>query len=106
MVLPANVNKASGLHAALGELDISPLNVVAVGDAENDHAFLRACGCAAAVANALPAVRETADIKLLGDHGAGIVELARGLIQANSHLYRRPGAAFWQAWTVREIISI
>ena len=39
MVLPAGVNKASGLAAAIGELGLSPLKVVGVGDAENDHAF-------------------------------------------------------------------
>src|SRR6266542_662367 len=40
MVLPASVNKATGLAAALKELDLSPHEVVGVGDAENDHAFL------------------------------------------------------------------
>jgi hydroxymethylpyrimidine pyrophosphatase-like HAD family hydrolase len=57
MVLPAGINKASGLSAALARLRLSPLNVVGIGDAENDHAFLRACGCAVAVANALPMVK-------------------------------------------------
>jgi HAD superfamily hydrolase (TIGR01484 family) len=47
MVLPPGVNKASGLAAALAELDIAVHNVVGVGDAENDHAFLHLCGCAA-----------------------------------------------------------
>jgi hydroxymethylpyrimidine pyrophosphatase-like HAD family hydrolase len=75
MVLPPGVNKAAGLAAALRELDLTPPNVVGVGDAENDHAFLRSCGCAAAVANALPAVKEEADIRLAGDHGAGVIEL-------------------------------
>ena len=40
MVLPAGVTKASGLAAALRTLGLSSHNVVAVGDAENDHAFL------------------------------------------------------------------
>jgi HAD superfamily hydrolase (TIGR01484 family) len=70
MVLPPGVNKASGLHAALQELRLSEHNVVAVGDAENDHAFLAACECSAAVANALPRVKERADLAL--DHGAGV----------------------------------
>ncbi|MGF7159520.1 hypothetical protein FHS85_001139 [Rhodoligotrophos appendicifer] len=86
MVLPTGVNKASGLSAALHELDISRLNVVAVGDAENDHAFLQACGCAAAVANALPAVKAAADICLRGDHGAGIVELVERIIREDAKL--------------------
>src|SRR5262249_1261378 len=40
MILPPGVNKATGVAAALHDLEISPINVVAVGDAENDHAFL------------------------------------------------------------------
>ena len=54
MVLPSGVNKATGLGAALDNLGLSPHNVVGVGDAENDHAFLNLCECAVAVANALP----------------------------------------------------
>lgn len=46
------------LLAALKELQQSPHNVGAVGDAENDHAFLRFCGCAAAVSNALLMLNE------------------------------------------------
>ena len=45
MVLPAGVNKATGLSAALKELDLSPHEVVGIGDAENDHAFLSLCEC-------------------------------------------------------------
>ncbi|WP_026379241.1 HAD family hydrolase [Afifella pfennigii] len=80
MVLPPGVNKASGLKAALAELDISRHNTVAVGDAQNDHAFLSACGCAAAVANALPALKEEADLVLSGDHGRGVAELIEELM--------------------------
>jgi HAD superfamily hydrolase (TIGR01484 family) len=77
MVLPAGVNKATGLVAAAQDLDIALANVVGVGDAENDHAFLRACGCAAAVANALPAVKDEADVVLEGARGAGVAELVQ-----------------------------
>jgi len=80
MVLPPGVTKASGLRAALAELDIAPHNVVAVGDAENDHAFLKACGCAAAVSNALPSVKAEADIVLSRDHGAGVRELIERIL--------------------------
>jgi HAD superfamily hydrolase (TIGR01484 family) len=75
MVLPAGINKATGLQAALEELNLSARNAVGVGDAENDHAFLSACECSAAVANALPAVKDKADLVLQRDHGAGVVEL-------------------------------
>ena len=80
MVLPPGVNKATGLAAALEALALSPLNVVAVGDAENDHAFLTASGCGVAVANALDALKETADLVTAADHGAGVVEVIEALL--------------------------
>ncbi len=75
MILPATVNKVSGLKAALETLGISEHNTVGIGDAENDHAFLKWCEFSAAVANALPSLKETADMTTRADHGAGVVEL-------------------------------
>jgi HAD superfamily hydrolase (TIGR01484 family) len=75
MVLPPGVNKASGLAAALSRLGLSPYNVVGVGDAENDHAFLSYCGCGVAVQNALPAVKEKVDFVTRGAIGEGVREL-------------------------------
>lgn len=75
MVLPSGVNKATGLTGALKEMEIDPLNVVAVGDAENDHAFLSFCGIGVAVGNALPMLKERADIVLEGKRGFGVMEL-------------------------------
>lgn len=75
MVLPSGVNKATGLRAALEELGLSAHNVVGVGDAENDHAFLNLCEASVAVANALPAVKNTADWVTSQTHGAGVTEL-------------------------------
>jgi HAD superfamily hydrolase (TIGR01484 family) len=80
MVLPPGVNKASGLAAALNQLCLSRHNVVGVGDAENDHAFLEACECSAAVANALPSLKERADIVTRHSHGAGVEELIDSLV--------------------------
>jgi len=75
MVLPGGVNKATGLDYALRDLDLSSANVLGVGDAENDLDLLRGCGFAAAVANALPMVKDIADIQLAGDAGTGVIEL-------------------------------
>lgn len=83
MVLPAGVNKAVGLTTALSELGLSPQNTVAVGDAENDYDLLKLCGCAIAVANALPMLKEAADIVTKGDRGAGVVELIDKLIASD-----------------------
>jgi HAD superfamily hydrolase (TIGR01484 family) len=86
MVLPGNVNKAWGLKRALKVLGLSLHNVVGIGDAENDQAFLSACGCAVAVDNALPSVKAKADV-VVADHGAGVIELGRIL---NDHDMRTP----------------
>jgi HAD superfamily hydrolase (TIGR01484 family) len=83
MVLPSGVNKATGLKAALWELGLSPHNAVGIGDAENDHAFLSMCECAVAVANALPSVKEQADLVTDGDHGAGVIELIDKLLTSD-----------------------
>jgi hypothetical protein len=80
MVLPSGVNKASGFQTALTELGLSAHNAVGIGDAENDHAFLTLCECAVAVANALPTLKERADLVTAGDHGAGVVELVERLL--------------------------
>jgi HAD superfamily hydrolase (TIGR01484 family) len=80
MVLPTGVNKATGLRAALSELELSAHNVVAVGDAENDHALLAMAECGVAVANALDSLKQRADVLTKADHGAGIAELIDLLI--------------------------
>ncbi|MFD1971336.1 HAD hydrolase family protein [Trinickia caryophylli] len=80
MILAPGVTKASGLLAALDELGISPLNVVAVGDAENDHPLLSACGFSTAVANALPALKAHADMITDAPAGQGVAELAHALM--------------------------
>jgi hypothetical protein len=88
MVLPAGVSKASGLLSALDELAISPHNAVAVGDAENDLALLRAAEIGVAVANAVPSLREHADLVLAAPDGAGVAALLSGPIVAGAEIYR------------------
>jgi hydroxymethylpyrimidine pyrophosphatase-like HAD family hydrolase len=81
MVLPPGVNKAFGLEAALKELALSRHNVVGAGDAENDLAFLTACECSVAVANALPSAKEAADITTIGSRGAGVSEVLEMIME-------------------------
>jgi HAD superfamily hydrolase (TIGR01484 family) len=81
MVLPSGVNKATGLAAALARMGLSSRNAVGVGDAENDHAFLREVECAVAVANALPMLKARSDFVTTADHGAGVVELIDELLK-------------------------
>jgi HAD superfamily hydrolase (TIGR01484 family) len=80
MVLPRGVDKQSGLRQALGELALDADDVVAIGDAENDHPFLAACGCAVAVANALPELKLRADLVTARGHGAGVAEIIDELL--------------------------
>ncbi len=80
MVLPSGVNKATGLQSALRDLGLSAHNVVAVGDAENDHALLAAAEAGVAVANAVPTLMERADWTTTGDHGRGVVQLVERLL--------------------------
>ena len=83
MVLPAGVNKASGLQAALDALGLSALNCVAVGDAENDMAFLEIAGASVAVANAVPMLKERAAWVTEGDRGRGVAELVERLLKTD-----------------------
>jgi hydroxymethylpyrimidine pyrophosphatase-like HAD family hydrolase len=81
MALPADVTKASGLAAALSAVGVAANRTVGIGDAENDLAFLRASGFAVAVANALPTVKEEADLVTAGARGAGVVEVIDALLR-------------------------
>lgn len=83
MILPDGVNKATGLAEALKDLGLESRAVVAVGDAENDHAFLRLCGLSVAVANALPSVQEECDLVTRGAATAGVIELIDRLIETD-----------------------
>jgi hydroxymethylpyrimidine pyrophosphatase-like HAD family hydrolase len=80
MVLPSGVNKATGLLAALRELGIDRENVVGVGDGENDHSLLAACGLGIAVANAVPALKQRADFVTSEARGRGVIEVCDQLI--------------------------
>lgn len=83
MVLPAGVNKASGLTEALSRMGLSSHNTVAIGDAENDLAFLKICELAVAVDNALPSVKSEVDLVTTGSRGEGVVELIDRLLASD-----------------------
>ena len=89
MILPSGINKAFGLKKALTELGFSLHNVVGVGDAENDHAFLTASEYGVAVANALPMLKEQADLVMTKDHGEGVEELIDLIINKQLPVKRR-----------------
>ena len=80
MILPGNVDKATGLRAALTELRLAASDVVGTGDAENDHVFLQICGYSVAVGNAIPELKAQVDLVTTATHGAGVEELIHGLM--------------------------
>ncbi|HYL93281.1 MAG TPA: HAD family hydrolase [Alphaproteobacteria bacterium] len=82
MALPRGVDKASGLSAALAELDISAKQVIGIGDGENDLAFLDMCGYSVAVANAVPQLKRAVDLVTRGTSGAGVVDAVHHLLSS------------------------
>ncbi len=78
MVLPAGITKGTGLRAALSELNLSAHNTIAVGDAENDLSLFSVAEVGVAVANAVPSVREHADLVIEAEDGAGVASLLTG----------------------------
>jgi hypothetical protein len=82
MVLPAGVSKGAGVGAALSALGLSEHNLLAVGDAENDHSLFEAAETAAATSDAVPALREHADLVLHSPNGTGVAELLSGPVLA------------------------
>ena len=85
MVLPPGCNKASGLRTALAELGLSPRNMVAGGDGENDHAMLELAEYSVATANAIATLKDAADYVTRATHGAGILEVVQGLLDSDLH---------------------
>lgn len=75
MVLPCGVDKGTGLTAALDKLGLGPAQVVGIGDAENDYAFLRLCGASVAVANAIDSLKQQVDMVTRAESGAGVAEV-------------------------------
>ena len=80
MVLPVGVNKSTGVEYALRKLGLSFHEAVGIGDAENDHSFLRRCECAVAVANAVASIRARAAFVTRHEAGRGVAELVDDLI--------------------------
>jgi hydroxymethylpyrimidine pyrophosphatase-like HAD family hydrolase len=88
MILPSGVSKESGLRQALRRMGISVHNAMGIGDAENDHAFLKHVGFSVAVANAVPALAAEVDLVTTGINGAGVRELIEGPLAADFEALR------------------
>jgi phosphoglycolate phosphatase (TIGR01487 family) len=74
------INKFTGLEVACELIEITPRNVMAIGDYENDIEMISNCGLGVAVANALPQVKEAAKFVATKPNGQGIVEVVEKFI--------------------------
>ncbi|HET92086.1 MAG TPA: HAD family phosphatase [Chloroflexi bacterium] len=70
MVLPPGVSKGAGLLNLLKSEGLSVRNLVAFGDAENDHSLLEIAEVKVAVANAIDALKNLADY-VIPEEGPG-----------------------------------
>jgi hydroxymethylpyrimidine pyrophosphatase-like HAD family hydrolase len=83
MILPPGCNKATGLRVALAELALSPRNLVAAGDGENDHALLDLSEYSVATANAVSSLKSAADWVTQATHGEGVLEVVADIIETD-----------------------
>ncbi len=93
MILPTGVTKASGLRSVLSELGIPCDSVVGIGDGENDHSLLDACGLGVAVSNAVPALKERASVVTEGARGDGVIEICERVKETDAEPPRPPAPA-------------
>ena len=85
MLMPQGVSKATGLQTALEMLRLSPRNMVAIGDAENDHELLRLSELGAAVKWGSAVLQSAADTVVGGETPRDTAAYIRGLA-ATDHL--------------------
>jgi hydroxymethylpyrimidine pyrophosphatase-like HAD family hydrolase len=81
IVLPAEVDKASGVAAALRELGLSPHNLVVIGDAQNDLALFGSAEYSVAVRNADSSLKAAASRVLDREFCDGFLEVACALLK-------------------------
>ena len=69
-----SVNKGSSVIKVAADIDVSPGEILAVGDSENDIEFLSAAGIKVAVSNANQELKDIADYVTSKPHGDGVRE--------------------------------
>jgi hypothetical protein len=77
MVLPPGATKGAGLERLLALCGLSPRNLAAFGDAENDLSMLTLAEVSVAVADAVPAVLETVDLIAQAPGPQGVLEILK-----------------------------
>ncbi|MGH7254806.1 MAG: HAD hydrolase family protein, partial [Nitrospirales bacterium] len=75
MLMPTGASKGPGLERLLTLCGLSPHNLAAFGDAENDLSLLALSEVGVAVGDAVPALQETADVVAEQPGPAGVLEV-------------------------------
>ena len=79
---PANVNKGSATLELGQALGIKPEEIIALGDNDNDFSMIQAAGCGVAVQNAVPHIKEAANLILTANNNQDpITEIYHRLFQ-------------------------
>ena len=76
------VDKGTGLTALARQLGLGISQAIAVGDADNDLAMLRAAGLGVAMGNAIPAAVAAADVQVADNDHGGCAEAVRRYLLA------------------------
>lgn len=79
MIMPKGIDKGSGIVKAAEIYGINRENLVCIGDAENDLKMFGVAGVKVAVANAIDALKNEADIVCSEPYGDGVREFVRSL---------------------------
>ncbi len=73
-IMGKGMNKFVGIKKACELLGITPKDVAAFGDSDNDEMMIRECGWGIAVGNAFEGTKKAASFVANGPNGAGVVE--------------------------------
>lgn len=84
-ILPYGASKGKSMLALLREMQISPENVMAIGDGENDVEMLKFAGLGVAVGNASEMTKRVADVVVKSNDEDGVAEaIERFVLPAES----------------------
>jgi len=73
-IMPNHITKMDGIRALEEMTGISPEEIIAIGDGDNDAAMIEGCGYGIALANASEKAKEKADYVTEKTYGEGFVE--------------------------------
>lgn len=86
MIMPAGVNKCTGVMKAAEICGIDRQRLACIGDAENDLKLFAAAGTRVAVANAVQRLKDEADIVCSAPYGDGVSEFVRNVQVGKNHV--------------------